>query len=321
MAQVISSKKVTRRNLKIMYWGDYGTRKTEEILRNYPHIFLVDAEGNSDMCVDNPSIPEFLQLKTKDPREAIYYMEKVAAGKIKFDDGSPVETLAIDGWTVFWNVQKEFANSMAEERAEKYKKDGEKANATQLDWGLAKRPMSSMMNLMENSPFKYLVFTSREAPMYDPKNENVKIGERADAVKGTGYEANLSLQFLKGNLGAWSYKVDKVQGTLSDIFPPGTIGTKIPYDKLFAYGQTIKNIAASSKSEDQIAMEQVKEVEQKSAPAKKEADLIAYATEINLDPKLIGKILGGAGFKGFDPNRWDDMTAAMTAAVVVPQEA
>ena len=115
-----SSKTVTQRNLKIMFWGDTATRKTEEVLRHFPNVFLIDAEGNSDMCADNPDIPEYLFAKTKDPRDALQVIDDIAAGKIKFDDGSPVETLCIDSWSVIWYVQQEFASTMAEKRATRY---------------------------------------------------------------------------------------------------------------------------------------------------------------------------------------------------------
>ncbi len=48
------SSNVKQRNLKIMFWGDTGTRKTETVLRNFPHVFLIDTEGNSDQCIGMP---------------------------------------------------------------------------------------------------------------------------------------------------------------------------------------------------------------------------------------------------------------------------
>jgi hypothetical protein len=271
---------------------------------------LIDVEGNSDQCADNPEIPEYLVVKTKDPRKVLEWIDKVAAGKVKFEDGSPVETLAIDGYTVLWNVQKEFAAVNAEKRASRYNKAIEEAGATQLDWGLAKRPLGQIANRMNNLAVKYLVLTAREAPLYKEGAESVKIGERPDVVKGTEYEMNLILRFFNEG-GTWGYETTKVQGTLSNIFPTGKRGKDIPFARLFEYASSIKPVALKEKSETDLAGEQADD-----ANHTKE-ELIAYGKEKGLDVSGIGKALKGAGFVEVDLSRWKEMIEAIDAVLSV----
>lgn len=306
---ITSSRNVTQRNIKIMLWGATATRKTETPLRLFPHVLLIDAEGNSDQCVDNPEIPEFLVVKTKDPRMILKVIDQVAAGKIKFADGSPVETLVIDSWTVIWSVQQEFANANAEKRAAKYNRAVEDANTTQLDWGLAKRPMKQITNRMNNSPVKFLILTAREKALYKEGADLVKIGEQPDCVKGTEYEMNLVLRLINAE-GKWSYETTKVQGTLSNIFPLGKKGAKFPIGELLAYASKVKPVAVTEKGEDEIAGEQAEE-----ANHTKE-DLIAYGKEKGLDLAGIGQALKGAGFAGVDLTRWTEMIDAIDEALV-----
>lgn len=310
---IVSSKKVTQRNLKIAFWGDTSTRKTEEVLRNFPHVCLIDAEGNSGMCIDNPAIPEFLMVSTKDPREIIDVIDRVSAGKIKFDDGSLVETLCIDSWTVIWSVQKEFANTMAEKRAEKWSnKSAAESNATQLDWGLAKRPMKMITNRMANSPIKYLVLICREKDLYAEgakKNEQLKIGVQADCVKGTMYEMNLALRFIK-SVDGWNYEVSKVQGdALGKLFPIGSTGKKISYPALFAITSKIKPEVGTEQSEIDVATDQVSDTGNAPAKAKSFASLKEYALSLGIPEADFGAVLKTGGWTQYAVSTHDTMEA------------
>ena len=46
MSAILSSRQVQPRHLKLLFWGDTGTRKTESILRFFPNVLLIDTEGN-----------------------------------------------------------------------------------------------------------------------------------------------------------------------------------------------------------------------------------------------------------------------------------
>ena len=37
--------------VKLMFWGDTATRKTETVVRNFPNVLLIDTEGNSDVLL------------------------------------------------------------------------------------------------------------------------------------------------------------------------------------------------------------------------------------------------------------------------------
>lgn len=312
--EIISSKKVVRRNIKILIWGNTGTRKTEFVLRNFPKVLCIDTEGNADQCADNPEIPEFLLAKTKDPRKIVELIDKVATGKIKFEDGSLVETVCVDTITVPWSVQQEFANLNAEKRALKYGNKAEESNATPLDWGLAKRPMKAITNRLSNSPVKYLVMISREKDLYEEKKEgqssnsqSKKIGDQPDVVKGLTYEVNLGLHFMVKD-GVWSYETTKVQGTLGQHFQAGKIGTKFPFKELFAFTSVTKQSVAVDKDDVQIAEEQVKET---NAPARAKTfdSLKEYAISLGIPVEKFGEALKSGGWTEYKPSVHEIMEA------------
>jgi hypothetical protein len=308
--KLVSSNQVVQRNLKIVFWGDTSTRKTEEVLRNFPDVCVIDAEGNVPMCIGNPKIPEFLIVPTKDPRDIIAVIDDITKGKLKFSDGRPVQTLCIDSWTQIWSVQQEVANTLAEKRAERFHKNGDEANATQGDWGIAKRPMAAIRNRMSNSPIKYLILICREKDLYDDKvkNQQVKIGFQADCVKGTMYESNLGLRFIKSPEG-WSYVVTKVQGeVLGKIFPIDTTGTKIPYTKLFDFCAKIQTSVGVEKSEIEVAESQVTATEPR---VKTYASLKEYATSLGIAPEKFGEALKSGGWTTYATSTHDAMEAYM----------
>src|SRR5512138_797823 len=138
--KVQRSSEITTRHLKIAFWGRTATRKTETVLRNFPHVLLIDAEGNGELCAGAKEIPEFLYLKTKDPYEVIEAIDLASKGQLKFADGSPVETVSIDSTSVLWSGQQEVAYGLARRRAEKRNMADKEQNATQGEWATAKRP-------------------------------------------------------------------------------------------------------------------------------------------------------------------------------------
>jgi len=107
MTTILSSRQVQPRHLKLLFWGDTGTRKTESILRYFPNVLLIDTEGNGEQCVGIPEIPEFLLARTKDVNEIIQIVDQVAAGKHRFPDGRPILTVAIDSISVLWSIRKD----------------------------------------------------------------------------------------------------------------------------------------------------------------------------------------------------------------------
>ncbi len=147
---ITPSSQVATRNLKMMFWGATGTRKTETVLRNFPHVLLIDAEGNGRQCVDMPEIPEFLYAPTKDVLKAKKIIQAAAEGRLKLPDGAGVETVCVDSASVLWAVQQEVAGELGEKRSSK--------TITLQDWGKAKRPLKGLYTAINNSPIKYLLF-------------------------------------------------------------------------------------------------------------------------------------------------------------------
>ena len=219
------SGEVTPGGVKLMFWGDTATRKTEMVMRNFPHVLLIDAEGNSDTLLDHPDIPKFLRVKTKDIRQILKVLEAAAEGKLRFPDGALVETVSLDSWTVLWGVQSDVASRLAEKRAEKKNWSVDEANITMTDWAKSKRPMKRVLNIINGSQIRYLVLVARQKDEYeqtpgqaDPKKTGKVI---PDVMKGTEYDVNLALHFGYDDKGKWYFETSKVQGSLVDLFPLG----------------------------------------------------------------------------------------------------
>lgn len=313
---ISSSKDIQLRRLKMVFWGDTGTRKTETPLRFFPHCLVIDAEGNVDQCVGVPEIPEFLKLKTQDTRKVVEIIKAVGVGKIKFDDGSPVETLVIDSTTVLWSVQQEVAAKQAEKRAHRYNKPIADATVTQIDWTTAKRPFKELSNAINATTIKYFVIIARQKDLTeeDDKGNTKKIGVTLDAVKGTTYDANLAMRFYGGKED-WSCEVTKVQGALGNILPMGSRMKKFPADEILKYSETIKPEAEETKSESEVA-EKILENEDKAQKSTERSQkaLIELAHSQGIPSSHIGSILKNAGIITFDANRWDEMTTAIVSA-------
>jgi hypothetical protein len=305
-----SSEKIDLRNIKMMFYGATATWKTETVLRNLPHVLVIDAEGNTDQCVDVPEIPPFLRVKTKDPRKVIQIIDMVAAGKLKFTDGLPIETVCIDSVSVLWSVQQEVAIASAEGRATRKGWSADSATLTQLDWGLAKRQMKLIQNRLAGSPIKFLVLIAREKDLYKDTNGQddklIKIGVQADCVKGTQYDMNLVLHFTTEN-GKWGATVEKVQGGLKSVFPLQGKLNKFPMPELLAYAQKVKPSLTNEKDEDQIA----REIADAASEPHDQATLIRFASSQGVQKEQLGAVLKEAGFKGFTPEKWDEMKAAV----------
>jgi hypothetical protein len=297
---------------KILFWGDTSTRKTEAVLRNFPHVLLIDAEGNSDPCLRMKEIPPFMRIKTKDPRKVMELLRSCEKGEIKFPDGSSVETFCIDSWSVLWGVQSEFAAALAEARSARKNYNVAEANATPSDWGKAKRPMKSLLNAANGSKIRYMVFIARqkEEVIELPNGDTKKTGEvMADVMKNTMYDMNLALHF-KYVSGSWCFSTTKVQGDLSTIFPLGKQQPALPYDKLFKFFSENELGQGATQDDADIAREQVEEdMAVEFQPS--QAGLISYAKSKGLAATDVGAALKASGIHAFDVKIWDDMVMAV----------
>jgi len=240
---IVSSTTVKPRHLKILLWGGSGARKTESVLRHFPDVLLIDTEGNAEHCTEMPEIPEFLHARTKDLDEVIDVIDRVADGAVRFPDGRPVLTLALDSVTVLWTMRKDTRALIAEERSARYHRSAEEANFTQLDWTMAKRPLMRLNARLNNCPIKFMIFTAREQDAYSVDDRNrdkiTKIGVKPEAIKGLEYDMNLVLHLRHaetetGKRGPWECEVTKVQGALGAKLPVGKVL------KTFSYGARCK---------------------------------------------------------------------------------
>jgi hypothetical protein len=307
------STSITDRDIKIMWWGDSGVRKTETCIRNFPRVLMVDAEGNSDQ-IDRKEVPPFLVVKTKDYNRVLQIIDLVAVGKLKFPDGSPVETLFIDTLTVFAEIGMEIATRVVEKRAEKWSKPKEEATFTQLDWTLSKRPVRRILNKFNNAGIKFLVCSCQEKDLYDDTKtggDAKKIGKTFDLDQKAKRQFNVVLDFYWDEARKWKIKVMKVQGELKNVFPDGKEMSAFPIKELLAYASTIQ-VKKFGLDDEQELIE--REVAKEFIAPRTQADLISYAKEKGMEPKNIGPALKAGGISEFNAARWDDMVGAINAA-------
>src|SRR3990167_5874079 len=311
------SSNVKTRNLKMLLWGESGARKTETILRNFPHVFLIDTEGNSDQCICMPEIKPFLRLVTKDVYEILDALDDIAAGNVKFPDGSPVETVGRDGATVIWSVRSEVGSLAAEERAKRFsaKKGPDDVSMTFADWNLAKKPLKRLKARLGGMGIgvKYVIFTARSKDEYEKRpgatsdQDMIKVGTTVDAMKGLSYEMNIAFEFVAENKRknqAWERRVSKVQGELGKMFPMGSAMREFPTSELIAYAKGSSEMAPD---ETEVARQNLAREEHS------QSDLLVLAREKGMDAKQVGAALKRDGIEKFDAAKWDDMVAALEA--------
>jgi hypothetical protein len=257
MFDIVSSQQVRPRHLKMLFWGDTGTRKTEAILRHFPDVLLIDTEGNAEQCSGMPEIPEFLLAKTKDLDEIIQIVDDVGAGKYHFGDGRPVQTLALDSISVLWTIRKNTRALVAEQRSARYGRSPEDATMTQLDWTMAKRPLVRLNTRLANCPIKYVIYTARLQDKYkeDPKNRDriIKIGEVPEAIKGLESDMNFVLRMRHNDDGAWECEVSKVQGALGKHLPKGKVLKTFPAKTILQYTGSLTGEPGTDQDETRLA--------------------------------------------------------------------
>lgn len=303
------SENVEGRDLKILMWGEAGSWKTETGLRNFPHCLLIDVEGNSDQVIGHPDVPPFLRVVTKDIYEILDTLDQVEVGEIQFPDGTPVETVIIDGISVLWSVRQETGSLMAEERAKRYARgrdvNPDDVNMTMLDWTKAKRPLKRLHAKMNVPGVKYFIVTARSKDLYEEVEENgktvmKKTGLTMDAMRGLDFEVNLALQMF----GADGCEVTKAQGILGKKWPKGTHLDAFPAEELLAY-------ATGSQTVVQDELDVARENYEHEATRTK-SDLVNVGKEHGLSPAEVAEALDEADL-AFDPNNWDAMVAAVKA--------
>lgn len=330
---VISSTGVSMRSLKILVLGRWSTRKTEWVLRHFPDVLEIDAEGNAPMCIGVPEIPEFLLLSTKDANEAIAAIDAVGANQLKFSDGRKVQTVCLDTATTFKDVRVEWGTQIAEQREIRSHRDPEAATIDQGLWTKIKRPLKEMPIHANNSGIPYVVFLARVSDEYEkkpgarPDDAGTKVGERADVVKGLEHDVNIAFRFdyaERGNPASWFAEVVKVQGVMSKDFPLGKHFTngKLMFDLLAKYRSAVINTATglTQKSDASTAAEQLKGEEKEAPNAAKQAlyrqlvalDKTRFVANGRVDIQAIDAFLAANNLTA-DPAKTDEIVAAVKA--------
>lgn len=307
--RIVSSTDAPSRNTAILLWGPAASRKTETPLRYFPHPLIIDVEGKAHHAIGVEGVQEFLMVQTKDVYEILDILDNLAAGKIKFPDGSPVETVSIDSSSVLWSVRQEAGAMMAETRAAKYARgkgvDPDDVNMTMMDWNKVKRPLKRLMNKLNNSPVKYFIITAREKPLYQEikqggRTELQRIGEQPDLQRGVEYEVDVAFRFLPGP--PWKCRVTRTRGLLDAIMPITAEFDTFPHEALIEYAT---GSGAILQDEIELAKEQAEHDRMKSR-----SDLVEHGTSLGLTAKEVAEALKAKKLK-FESEKWPEMVAAV----------
>lgn len=194
---------LVQKKAKILVYGEPGTGKTvfaigkPGVLPGWPHVALIDTEGGADLY--GGSVP-FDILRTKSFGDILDAVEVVKA-----DHGRTWHTLVIDPISVVWQVLQDAGQQAAEARAQRYGRAAEDVLLTQRDWGLIKRRLYSAMTELVNLPVN-VILTAHLRDVMETRRDSrgqevaVKIGERPDAEKKTGYwpDVIIKLSVVKG---------------------------------------------------------------------------------------------------------------------------
>ena len=327
---IVSSTTVKPRHLKILLWGGSGTRKTESVLRHFPDVLLIDTEGNAEHCTEMPEIPEFLHARTKDLDEVIEVIDRVADGAVRFADGRPVMTLALDSVTVLWTMRKDTRALIAEERSERYHRSPEEANFTQLDWTMAKRPLLRLNARLNNCPIKFVIFTAREQDAYSVDDRNrdkiTKIGVKPEAIKGLEYDMNLVLHLRHpetetGKRGPWECEVTKVQGALGAKLPVGKVLKTFPAATILDYTGHLSGQPGADQDEFEIETRHAARESAAAATAPEATSFWARAAELGYrtesgaaDQAAIRRVLKAQGYDAILPSKVPELLRVLRDA-------
>lgn len=204
-----------KKKAKVLVYGEPGSGKTAFAL-SWPQAVVFDLEGGADLYAPGlklhwGAIPPYTVIRTKNPDELVN-----AINWLRHDAGKTYQTVVIDPVTVLWMILQDVGQNAAEARAAKYGRGTDDVMLTPRDWGRIKavyrRAMVDLVNLPVN-----VVMTAHQADIMESRKDQrgnetqVKIGEKPDAEKKTGYWPDIVVKMQVAN-GRFVGIVEKVRG-------------------------------------------------------------------------------------------------------------
>lgn len=216
-----------KKKAKVLVYGEPGSGKTAFAL-SWPQAVVFDLEGGTDLYAPGlklhwGAIPPYTVIRTKNPDELVN-----AINWLRTDAGKTYQTVVIDPVTVLWMILQDVGQTAAETRAQKYGRAVDDVMLTPRDWGRIKgiyrRAMVDLVNLPVN-----VVMTAHQADIMESRKDQrgnetqVKVGEKPDAEKKTGYWPDIVVKLGVEN-GRFFGLVEKVRGPAVGI----AIGQRVP---------------------------------------------------------------------------------------------
>ena len=184
-----------QKKAKVLVYGEPGVGKTWFAL-TFPRVALIDTEGGADLYGGRF---DFDVLRTKSFGDILDAIEAVKA-----DHGRTWQTLVIDPISIVWQVLQDAGQQAAEARAARYGRAADDVMLTPRDWGLIKRRLYSAMTDLVNLPVN-VVLTAHLRDVMEMRRDGrgqevaVKVGEKPDAEKRTGYWPDIVVRLVVDN--------------------------------------------------------------------------------------------------------------------------
>ena len=174
--------------VKCLIYGQSGVGKTYLALTAPGKVAVIDTEGGTAFYAGRSGLSEFDVLPTKtfnDVTRAIRYLA---------ENPGEYETLVIDPVTVLYETLQDAAQVKRVQINERKGRRDPDADLEMLDWQRIKRAYKTLMTDLVNLPM-HVIVTARERDETERRgNEQIKIGTRPDAEKGTAYFFDIVLR-------------------------------------------------------------------------------------------------------------------------------
>jgi hypothetical protein len=173
------------KRVKLLIYGEPGAGKTTLALQLQSivggKVAMIDTEGGADLYADAAGMPAFDVLRTKTYADIKKALEFIQFGKHDYT------LLIVDPITVIWTVIIEGVVMLRENALINKGGNPDSVSLSFKDWGVIKRKMNTIYNLLVNLPI-HVIVTAREKEEFEGEGDSrKKVGSKPDAEKSLDY--------------------------------------------------------------------------------------------------------------------------------------
>ena len=282
--------------IKGFIWGPWGSGKTYFGLNAPGPVRVIDTEGGTDMFA---GMFPFKVLKSKSSTEIHAALDWIEANPDK------IGTLLIDPITIVYTVIADAAHKAAVAKAirkaersqQRYIVDPDEVTLPGASWGRIKRQYNGIMTRLLALPC-HVLLTARQKDEYDikPNGDMSKIGVKADAEKGTGYNFDVVIRAdVQGDQRIWT--IEKARGHVGAVLPLGSQWANPTFESLFnpvfdrmkalAKETKQKPVARTATDEEQAIIRDTEVMGERVASPELAAEFAALIESRGYDPEIV----------------------------------